>query len=139
MTMDRQTIKNRIYDALAPMVLYPGGGEHNPNHTPLIIQRRVIDGIANPKRIKATDLEVFLYLMSATLCFPPDHDAFKAIAYLCRKEMPDVAKAGDMPEVQIDQEYSVKNLIDRLGRDIYKSQLKQLEPVMRMLTGKNHI
>lgn len=122
-----------IYNFQAPIIVYPGmeSDYKTDRWREMIIERRLVENIKNGNRNRASNLEVFIYLMSSTLAFPPSHTAYMAIAYLSRIEFPETAKVTEMPEVDIGKEPDVAHLIDGLATEIYKSQMAHIRAMQR--------
>ena len=75
------------YSISAPVVVMSGAENYGySQHMMKITARRMAEAGEIHQKKRATDLEVFFYLQSATLLAPPDETMMKAIEYLCRKE-----------------------------------------------------
>lgn len=117
-----------MYSISAPVVVMPGAENYGyKQHMMKITARRMAEAGEIHQKKRATDLEVFLYLQSATLLAPPDETMMKAIEYLCRKEFPEIAEAVQFDRVKVNEDYRVINLIHRLGESIYRTQMERLK------------
>jgi len=114
-------VERAVFALAAPIITWPGmenlvTEEHRNN----IIASRMAAAIEN--REEATDWEAMIYLHTASLATPLDHDHAQIYFYLFSKLLPQHAEKIGLPNVELNDYLSGK--LQRLKEWIFRQQLK---------------
>ena len=114
-----------MYCLLAPFIGYPGWEEVVSRHKDRIILTRLGHGLEIAETQQATEFETMLYLSSASLAAPMDHDWAEIYFHLFHRCYPNQPAAEDIPnrELRPDQ---VEDLT-RMRRWLYRTQVNHMK------------
>lgn len=126
---EREFVEHFLYVFKAPVITWPGYEELAKGHRDRITTYRLA-GVKDIQEKKATDYEAMLYVSTASLAVPLDHDWVKLYTRLFRE----FYGSEKSDYIGITEEKVYENELHQLYRLkswIYKRQMEHLKPLLR--------
>jgi len=123
---DREFVDQMMYLMMAPMILYPGWDESFKDRWTQVLLHRLGHHQEIFAEEMCTEYEAMLYVSSATLVAPPEHDWVQVYLWLFQRWKPEVAEANDLKPDRAELNAQQEEKLVGLRRWVFRQQMERL-------------
>lgn len=116
-----------MYTMFAPLIVFPGWEDSFKDHKMEAIAHRMAHQQEVFDRQECTEYEAMLYVSSASLVAPPEHDWVQVYLWLFQRYKPEFAEANDLKPDRAELNAQQREKLTGLRRWVFRRQMEHMK------------